>query len=716
MEVKQESGSPKKKPRPLVRIVLLLMSHRVLVSLICCIAGIIALLLLPVLAKNTYISENALMPGSANPMLSSQEVLDADKLVTDIMRLSLEGDTAGIEIPRLLKKRVGDLGAEVSQFQFYPRTNKFHPLHFFASHDSVLDQDNTTCVSPAVSTVGIVRAPHGDGKEAIILVTPYNAVKPDTGEALSLGVAYSVFSLLTQVTWLAKDIIWLAADSRYGEHESVSAWLREYYAPTFYRSEKSHTNMCSASNPDWENVNNQVVGAESHEGFRRAGTMAAALVIKVNGIEDAQDSLSIYAEASNGQMPNLDLINVVNYLAVHRQGLYVMVGKHWSLLESKCLKMIGGTIEFLGNLARSLNPQWGFGIPVNEYVEGAATLTSSLYAQALGVPTGSHGAFRDYQIDAVTLAISPKASPYNKGKRSDFLLRSGRLIEGTIRSVNNLLEKFHQSFFLYLLTGPSKFVSVGVYMIAFALLIAPLPVVAASLYSDAVTCHPKSDMVKSSASSSSSDAMNKSGTSWRWLHAAKSVFVIHIWAAVVALLPNVVCQIPNRTSTTCSISWILLSLASLQIIYKVFGSPYSSFKPSDLHKQEWAVLKSVMISASFIGLSLMSVVNFAAAEIGALLLVPFCLMAQPLKLDMQNLSLKAFSRIACNIVLGLSLFPPFTFFVIKGVSEGFSGIDIGDFWTWAESLWLWNSATYLYVMLVHLPCWVLCVHLLLHPC
>ncbi|XP_021771566.1 glycosylphosphatidylinositol anchor attachment 1 protein-like [Chenopodium quinoa] len=716
MEVKQESGSPKKKPRPLVRIALLLMSHRVLVSLICCIAGVIALLLLPVLAKNTYISENALMPGSANPMLSSQEVLDADKLVTEIMRLSLEGDTAGIEIPRLLKKRVEDLGAEVSQFQFYPQTNKFHPLHFFSSHDSDLDQDNTTCVSPAVSTVGIVRAPHGDGKEAIIMVTPYNAVKTDAGEALSLGVAYSVFSLLTQVTWLAKDIIWLAADSRYGEHESVSSWLREYYAPTFYRSEKSRTNMCSASNPDWENADNQVVGAEPREGFRRAGTMAAALVIKVNGNKDAEDSLSIYAEASNGQMPNLDLINVVNYLAVHRQGLYVMVGKHWSLLESKCLKMIGGTIESLGNLARSLNPQWGFGIPVNEYVEGAATLTSSLYAQALGVPTGSHGAFRDYQIDAVTLAIAPKASPYNKGKRSDFLLRSGRLIEGTIRSVNNLLEKFHQSFFLYLLTGPSKFVSVGVYMIAFALLLAPLPVVAASLYSDAVTCHPKSDMVKSSASGSSSDMMKKSGTSWRWLHAAKSVFVIHIWAAVVALLPYVVCQIPNRTSTTCSISWILLSLASLQIFYMVFGSPYSSFKLSDLHKQEWAVLKSVMISAAFIGLSLMSVVNFAAAEIGALLLVPFCLMAQPLKLDMQNLSLKAFSRIACNIVLGLSLFPPFTFFVIKGLSEGFSSINIGDFWTWAESLWLWNSATYLYVLLVHLPCWVLCIHLLLHPC
>lgn len=32
-------------------------------SVACCAAGIFALLLLPILAKNTYISENALMPG-----------------------------------------------------------------------------------------------------------------------------------------------------------------------------------------------------------------------------------------------------------------------------------------------------------------------------------------------------------------------------------------------------------------------------------------------------------------------------------------------------------------------------------------------------------------------------------------------------------------------------------------------------------------------------
>ncbi|KAG6656524.1 hypothetical protein CIPAW_04G028500 [Carya illinoinensis] len=64
--------------------------------------------------------------------------------------------------------------------------------------------------------------------------------------------------------------------------------------------------------------------------------MAAALVIKVaDRSEHLEDSLSIYAEASDGQMPNLDLINIVNYLIVHRQGFRVKVEKMWSLLNCR---------------------------------------------------------------------------------------------------------------------------------------------------------------------------------------------------------------------------------------------------------------------------------------------------------------------------------------------------------------------------------------------
>lgn len=704
-EKNETDGKPKPRVRPIVRLGILLISHSFLVSVACCTAGVLAMFLLPVLAKNTYISENALMPGSASPMLSNQYVSGGNRLMKDLTSSNVKSSETGIESQKIISQYMLDLGAEVSFHKFHPQMNHFHPLHFFSSPDSDIIQENNSCSSYGINTVGIIRAPRGDGKEAIVLVTPYNSLKSGLGEALSAGIAYSVFSLLTQVTWLAKDIIWLVADSRYGEYAAVSAWLRDYQTPKFSSLGTLNAEMCPDINNLYELKVNSMTGSKFCNSFRRAGTMAAALVVKVRDQnEQFEDTISIYAEASNGQMPNLDLINVVNYLAVHRQGLRVKVEKLWSLLNSSWLKILGEIFEFLGKIANSLNPEWKFGIPAAEYVEGTATLASSLYYQALGVPTGPHGAFRDYQVDAVTLEILPKFSS-DKVRRNDILLRGGRLIEGVIRSVNNLLEKFHQSFFLYLLTSPGKFVSVGVYMIAFALLIAPLPMVAASLYVDASSLGNNDN--STTPAISNTDERGISIKSWRWLNSAKLVFVVHLWGAIVSLLPYFICQIPDCSPTTSFTIWVLLSVLCLLILYLVLPSKASQEK-------EWPLVKSVTISSVFIGLGLMSVINFATAEIGALLMVPMCLLARPLKLDIRAGTLRSFSRIVCNLVLGFIAFPPGAFFLLKGMLDGFGSLNVGDFWMWVESLWAWNSATYLFIAMVHLPCWVLCIHILLH--
>jgi GPI-anchor transamidase subunit GAA1 len=42
------------------------------------------------------------------------------------------------------------------------------------------------------------------------------------------------------------------------------------------------------------------------------------------------------------------------------------------------------------------------------------------------VPTGSHGAFRDYQVDAVSLEFSPTFHIRNEDAKSSFVLRGGR--------------------------------------------------------------------------------------------------------------------------------------------------------------------------------------------------------------------------------------------------------------------------------------------------
>jgi hypothetical protein len=59
-----------------------------------------------------------------------------------------------------------------------------------------------------------------------------------------------------------------------------------------------------------------------------------------------------------------------------------------------------------------------------------------------------------------------------------------RLLESLTRCLNNLLERFHHSLFLYVLASPTRFVPISEYMIPFALLLATLPLTAAALATD----------------------------------------------------------------------------------------------------------------------------------------------------------------------------------------------------------------------------------------
>lgn len=66
-----------------------------------------------------------------------------------------------------------------------------------------------------------------------------------------------------------------------------------------------------------------------------------------------------------------------------------------------------------------------------------------------------------YTIDAVT--IHGIVGSENLHQLFGFH-RIGRLVESTFRSLNNLLEHFHQSFFFYLLPQPNRYVSISQYM------------------------------------------------------------------------------------------------------------------------------------------------------------------------------------------------------------------------------------------------------------
>ncbi|KAL4179718.1 hypothetical protein AMTRI_Chr13g121460 [Amborella trichopoda] len=390
----EDSSTPPKKRKPL--LIAFLGDFLILTAML---SASVALLLLPILAKSTYISENALMPGSAKPTFSSQDAVTANELIKELIDWKIIRVENGMQTYKIIAKHMDETGADVYYHSFYSPKKQFHPMSFFIG--APIEDHNNHSSTRAVNSIGIITAPHGDGKEAIVLVSHYNSDKMEPSDALSVSLAYSIFCLLGRAARLAKDIVWLAADSKFGEY---------------------------ASKLNFHPVDGDILFLRGiSEDFKHAGTMAAAIVFKV--LETSQgtgtDNVNICAESSNGQMPNLDLINIVHYLAVHRHGLHVEVGKLSSLLNSLWLKVVGKFLEGVSNIAGGLNPKWRFALPVLDYVEGIAVLASSVYHQALGVPTVPHGAFRDYQIDAITLEISPRVSLNSEIACSSFLVRVG---------------------------------------------------------------------------------------------------------------------------------------------------------------------------------------------------------------------------------------------------------------------------------------------------
>src|SRR3954451_6746882 len=136
------------------------------------------------------------------------------------------------------------------------------------------------------------------------------------------------------------------------------------------------------------------------------------------------ETLHIAYDGINGQLPNLDLFNTAVSIASGQMG-------------------IGTSIQ-------------GMHKHDDSYYQRLLTLIKGMSSQAFGHATGPHSVFMPYHVDAITLTT------IGQGWQDEMAL--GRTIESICRSLNNLLEHLHQSFFFYLLMQSNRFVSIGTYL------------------------------------------------------------------------------------------------------------------------------------------------------------------------------------------------------------------------------------------------------------
>ncbi|KAK5957618.1 Glycosyl phosphatidyl inositol protein transamidase complex subunit [Knufia fluminis] len=140
-------------------------------------------------------------------------------------------------------------------------------------------------------------------------------------------------------------------------------------------------------------------------------------------------ALHISYDGINGQLPNLDLINTAAQISTGQLGIP-------TLLQSQHLYA---------------KPE-----EQHHYLNRLKVLGHGMRNQAVGHSTGAHSVFMPYHIDAITLTA------VGHGREDEMAF--GRVVESLTRSINNLLEKLHQSFFFYLLLQNNRFVSIGTYL------------------------------------------------------------------------------------------------------------------------------------------------------------------------------------------------------------------------------------------------------------
>ena len=344
------------------------------------------LLLLPLndYSRQTYVSENAILPGQVHTYFGGSEhnVFRAYRHEMYDHKDSSEAErNAGIG--RILRES----GLKVAE----------QPYSYRAAGEDIT----------GTNVYGILRGPRADATEAMVLMAGwknFEGLVNYSGVALVLTLAryFSRWSI-----WSKDIIIIISPESTYGP----IAWVDAYH---------STAPIITAT----QNVSTLPI---------KAGALQAALAIDypIGPWGHRFDKIDIQYDGLNGALPNLDLLNTAVSIASGQM-------------------RIGCTLHGLSEHKDS-------------YKDRLRTIATGLATQSLGQATGPHSAFMPYHIDAITLKTM------GDGWHDEMSL--GRVTESLIRSINNLLEHLHQSFFFYILLNANRFVSIGNYLPA-AMLIA----------------------------------------------------------------------------------------------------------------------------------------------------------------------------------------------------------------------------------------------------
>ncbi|XP_035895459.1 glycosylphosphatidylinositol anchor attachment 1 protein [Anopheles stephensi] len=573
--------------------------------------------------SGTYFSENALLPGLVNSELEMETVNLVKSLSAELQR-ERESYPKALPYPWLL--------AKMRRFGLETHTHNFTLNYPFGGGKRFKGEN----------VFGILRAPRIASTESIVISVPYRppeTVHTDVSAGVPLMLAFADFA--RKKKYWAKDIIFLVTEQ---EQLGMQAWLEAYHGGEEGRILDS--GMLRA----------------------RAGSIQAAINLEVQSLDISHINLKI--EGLNGQLPNLDLHNLVQKLS-SKNGIIA------------------------GYKQASSSPKRSF-----RYQDKLLNLLSMVFSQASGVPTGNHGLFHKYGIEALTLEAVKREKAQQQFQEIGSMLR---IIEGISRSLNNLLERFHQSFFFYLLVSNDRFVSIGDYIPSLALMAGALLIKAFIHYLAMYYSGDESDVDEQEKA----EPKQKTPTEIGYFSVGIVLLVAHSIGALAFFLPHSkpISQYLYEANLSTQFGLFSLFVAVLVIAFTlpVFCG-LSGINGEALHVAVLLELGTVLLAVGML--------NFSLGFSLSVFLVPFIILIRP---GVSRAS-KLFSRLSCLLInplvvlycvlagLTYHLFPELAFkpLLNKALTATQDALTYSVVDSMIYGNWLFDM-----VSLVFVPCWIL---------
>ncbi|KAI9468357.1 Glycosyl phosphatidyl inositol protein transamidase complex subunit [Coemansia sp. RSA 989] len=519
--------------------------------------------------------------------------------------------------------------------------------HF--GYDKIPRVENAT----GTNVHGILKARRSDSVEALVIAASWTTADNDSnvnGVRLLAGLA----KYASEQTFWARDIIFVVTDS--GEI-GIEAWLRAYQglstnAPLFVRS----------------------------------GIIQAALSIELPPAK-MYSGLGVHFEGKGGQLANLDYVNMVQYVSR--------------------LERMPAYLHGVPDVSRK-SSWW------TKYRAATQMLLRQVRTQAFGSSTGIHAPFLRYRIDAITLAGIPRANdPVSALFKSQNVFADtdvpelpsaqqiGRTIEATMRSLNNLLERFHQSFFFYMLPANQRYLSIGDYVPAAALMIASLLVQAMHLWWMQGPKELRSDNPQT--------RITRINAYYQLLRSTlpssiRIILRVHCFGLVLLLVPRIFASsVLSDTTTTAYL--FTMALASISMVLHTADTYWSHAS-----KVEWRQLKALVDMYVAVIIACLSVMNFSLA------IALFVVAGLPLVLTRAWKIQSRYQR-ALGILLLLFASPVSTMTLGRNVVLGLHPLDFtsSPFRMFLTDFYHFGSLVYPLVCLVYWPVNLLSMIIVLVP-